>query len=76
MATQFDFPEVSITFFVGADRKQLVEITQGTRQIVLPVRDFNRAFNSREVDAETIRRLSFENKRECGRGASLALGVE
>lgn len=64
MAEQFNFYEVSIVFFVNSGR-QMVEITQGSRQIILSVRDFNRAFNSREVDAELLRRLEMENKR-CG----------
>lgn len=64
MASQFEFADVTITFFCGVGKRQMVEITQGTRQIVMGVRDFNKAFNSRKVDAELLRRLTLENRRD------------
>ena len=63
MLTQFDFPGVHITFLCGPNGQQRVEITQEDQQINQSVREFEKAFNSRKVDAEMLRRLHLENKR-------------
>ena len=64
MSKQFDFSGIIINFYCGPQGHQFVELTGCSgNQITLSVREFNKAFNNRAVDAELIRRLTIENKK-------------